>query len=327
MNENVAVASENPEVTEKKGLSGFAIKMIAVVTMFIDHSAAIILERYMATLGDMSSQQWYAEHIGIYAFYVALRTIGRMAFPIYIFLLVQGFSYTHSKAKYALRLFLFALISEIPFNLAFGYSLWTFQYQNVFWTLLCGFLFMWCADFVYSKDIKPWLGYVGIILNSLIFGGFIGCVIINNAYYYGFDLTAPLSIAIVIVGVAGVIALIEIFVNRKKTFDEFSKAALSLVALGILMWGADLCNTDYGGFGVLAIAVAYAARKNKMKSFALSMIPLIISSFLEAFALVDLVALKFYNGKKGHSMKYFFYAFYPCHILLLYLVAYFLGLC
>lgn len=312
---------------EKKGISGFGIKLIAVVTMFIDHFAAIVLDRYMATLGDIYSGTYIYEHTGIYLFYILLRIIGRIAFPIYIFLLIQGFSHTRSKLKYAARLFAFALISEIPFNLAFGYAFWTFQYQNVFWTLLAGFLYMWFADYVSSRDVKPWLGYIGVVISSLALGAYVGIAFINTAYSMGFDLTSTTSIIICIAGAAGIIALLEIVLNIKKTFNELSQKALSLAILGVLMWAADLGNTDYGAFGVLAIAVGYSFRNNKVKSFALTMVPLILSSGLEAFALVDLIAIKKYNGQKGRSMKYFFYAFYPCHILLLYLAAYIMGLC
>lgn len=314
--------------TEKnfKGFTSFSIKLIAVVTMFIDHAAAIILERYMDSLG-MSDDvpQFVMTHAPLYFIYTALRCIGRIAFPIYIFLLVQGFMHTHNRLKYAIRLFAFALISEIPFNLAFGKALWTMQYQNVFWTLLCGFLFMWFSDFVYSKNIKPWLGYVGIVLGSIAAGILPGILLINGLYYFGIDVTAPLKMIVVFAAFAAIMAIVLILVNRKKTFTELSQAAFSLAALSVLMLLAQIFNTDYAAFGVLAIAVAYIFRKDNSKSFGLSMIPLIISSFIEAFALLDLIVIKKYNGERGRSMKYFFYAFYPCHIIILYLIACLLG--
>lgn len=320
-----APVMEAPE--KKKGLTSFSIKLIAVITMFIDHAAAIILERYLYTLGMGSNDYFAVEHAGIFYTYVFLRAIGRIAFPIYIFLLVQGFGYTKNRLKYAIRLLAFALISEIPFNLAFGKSLWTFAYQNVFWTLFFGFLFMWFSDFVYSRVIKPWLGYIAIILAGAGLGSYFGIGTINILYSYSeIDLTATSEIITVISIWSAVLMLLLILVNRKKTFNELSQAALSVLVLSALMWAGDLFHTDYGAAGVLAIAFAYVFREKNGKSFGMTMVPLIFSSILEAVALVDLIAIKHYNGEKGKSMKYFFYAFYPCHILLLYLIACLLGL-
>ena len=101
------------------GISGFVLKMIAVITMLIDHTAATILERGL--MGELSinfiTEQNRLIWMGVYSI---MRVIGRMAFPIYCFLLVEGFTYTRNRGKYALRLFLFAFISEVPFDLAFN---------------------------------------------------------------------------------------------------------------------------------------------------------------------------------------------------------------
>ena len=98
-------------------LNGFALKCIAMVTMLIDHTGMVLFPRYMI-----------------------FRMIGRLAFPIYCFLLVEGAVHTSNWKKYLGRLFLFALISEIPFNLAVGGQLWYPKTQNVFFTLFLGLL-------------------------------------------------------------------------------------------------------------------------------------------------------------------------------------------
>ena len=115
-------------------LSGSWLKVIAMVSMLIDHIASVIL-RYdpvftepLITLGHQSITWCYL-----------LRFIGRLAFPIFCFLLVEGFQHTHNRRKYGRNLLVFALISEIPFNLTHGGHIYGWS-QNVFFTLFLGFL-------------------------------------------------------------------------------------------------------------------------------------------------------------------------------------------
>lgn len=100
--------------TKNYGLDSFALKMIAMITMVIDHIGAILFPQYEG-----------------------FRIIGRIAFPIFCFLLVEGALHTHDIKKYLTRLFLFALISEVPFDFAF-YGGMNWNHQNVMFTLLLG---------------------------------------------------------------------------------------------------------------------------------------------------------------------------------------------
>lgn len=107
----------------KKILSGTSLKIIAMGSMLVDHAAAVLLPyRHPA--------------------YMPMRVIGRLAFPIYCFLLVEGFLHTRDPYRYAGRLAIFALISELPFDWALFGSVWNPQYQNVFFTLCLGMLSM-----------------------------------------------------------------------------------------------------------------------------------------------------------------------------------------
>ena len=101
-------------------INTFTLKMIAIVSMLIDHMGAILFPQY-----------------------IILRYIGRIAFPIYTYTLVEGFMHTRDIKKYMVRLGIFALLSEIPFDLAFRGSVIYIQKQNVFFTLFLGVLMLY----------------------------------------------------------------------------------------------------------------------------------------------------------------------------------------
>ena len=105
------------------------LKKIAMGTMFLDHGAVAVI--YLHGLYEYP----FLGELGL-----AMRLIGRMAFPLYAFLLVQGFLYTGSRKKYAIRLGSFAVISEIPFNLVASGQVFNPGGQNTLFTLLAGLL-------------------------------------------------------------------------------------------------------------------------------------------------------------------------------------------
>lgn len=112
----------------------FKLKMLAVLSMSIDHTGAVLMPEWI----------W-------------MRIIGRLAFPIYCFLLVQGFRNTSNVKKYIGRLALFAIISEIPFNLAFYGTLIAEESRNVFFTLLLGVSLLELITLmrIYCKTVSP----------------------------------------------------------------------------------------------------------------------------------------------------------------------------
>ena len=118
------------------GISGNTLKMIAIITMLIDHIGAGVVEPYLSmNMGAMDGNEMFNR---LYYLDRSLRIIGRVAFPIFCFLLVEGFLHTRDVKKYGSRLLLFSLISEVPFDLIF-FNTWFYPgYQNVYITLFIG---------------------------------------------------------------------------------------------------------------------------------------------------------------------------------------------
>ena len=119
---------------QKRGLSQEALKLIACVTMLLDHIGAVIVLKCFqnATSADKGA---------LLELYEMLRMIGRLAFPIYCFLLAEGTAHTRNPRRYGIRLLIAAVLSEIPYDLAI-YDAITWQHQSVMITLLLGFLML-----------------------------------------------------------------------------------------------------------------------------------------------------------------------------------------
>lgn len=253
------------EVQIKKGISGSTLKLIAVITMVIDHVGAVVLARLIMASGYKSAYyssdindlaEWLIANEDLYMVYSVTRFIGRIAFPIFCFLLVEGFMRTGNPKKYALRLGIFALISEIPFDLALSSAVFEWTYQNVFFTLFIGFVTMMVLDYI-ERTEWPFFG------------------------------------------------------------KALSSGAI-LLAGAVL---AEVLSTDYGAKGVLAILALYSFRRSRQWQLVAG-----CAAFLwEMPALIGFIPIAFYNGKRGLKLKYFFYAFYPVHFVILYLIAAALG--
>jgi len=110
-------------VSRKFGISAAVLKWIAVVTMIIDHFAVAVYPQFAS----------YE-----YSVYYIMRKVGRIAFPIYCFLLVEGFFHTKNVAKYLRNCILFAILSEIPFDMAIFGKVFYPKGQNVYFTLCIG---------------------------------------------------------------------------------------------------------------------------------------------------------------------------------------------
>ena len=191
-------AKENTADVNSKLLSGSVLKTIALLTMLLDHTSLALLRNinYFTTP--------FVTVMGFdVTWYQVFRFIGRTAFPLYCFLLIEGYLHTRSREKYGLRLLIFSVISEIPWNLWQNGNFF-FSRQNVFFTLFLGL----CAIYIYdnfrndrkklvygllivfglSLILKADYGIMGvgfmlflfIMRKSRLLSGFIGCCFFAN---------------------------------------------------------------------------------------------------------------------------------------------------
>ena len=149
---NTAVKEVIPE--KYRFISGSVLKLIACVTMLIDHVGLHLYRKSGFMLIKKGAFKL--------SFYDFSQFIGRIAFPIYCFLLVEGFLHTRDRKKYGLNLFLFALISEIPWNLEHGGTM-TYPSQNVFFTLFLGYLGI-CAIEYFQNSLPKMFGSLLVLL-------------------------------------------------------------------------------------------------------------------------------------------------------------------
>ena len=235
--------------------------------MLIDHIGEVFMTRF--------TPEWFI-----------FRGIGRLAFPIFCYLIVEGFVHTHSLPKYMLRLGAFALISEIPYNLAFSKTLIDRESVNVFFTLLLGLIAVTSAGkgakFVLEKLQAPKKMAESVWMQTLCALPVIALCIWAadqlNTDYHG-------------VGVAVVYAF---FLLR-------DRRALALIGFGLIN-SIFLCMQIIPQPGILG---DHSIRLLRTIQWA---------------APLACLPLGFYNGQKGNvRWRWSFYVFYPGHLLVLWL--------
>ena len=221
-------------------LDGTSLKLIAMISMVFDH------------VGDMffPGALW-------------MRMIGRLAMPLFSFCIAEGYAHTGNKQRYLLRMGVFALISEIPFDLAFEGRV-GLGHQNIMLTFFLSILALMLFDRIRGegKEHAAFKTLLGILCV---------CAVAVLALLLKADYT-----------LFAVVAVFLFYVLR-------NRHPLLRCGVGV-------------GFLALTRTVGY------YRATGLSLIPLLL-----------------YNGKRGRGLKWLFYAFYPGHLLLLYLLKTALG--
>ena len=154
------MTTQNTNVTGlgKMDLSAAALHILAMAFMLMDHLWATLLP----------AQEW-------------LTCVGRIAFPIFAFMAVEGYFHTHNLKKYLLRMLIFAVISEIPFDLMYGGTWFYPVHQNVIWTLMMGLVGIHLMETVRKK--KSTFVYILVSAIVVILGGLLGTL--SMVDYYG----------------------------------------------------------------------------------------------------------------------------------------------
>jgi hypothetical protein len=302
----------------EKGLTGSTLKIIAITVMFIDHFAAIVLYRYLESVYPTLNVPLNTKvQILILVNYI-MRLIGRLGFPIFCFLLIEGFGYTRNRRKYAGRLALFALLSEIPFDLAFNKAVLEITYQNVFFTLLVGLLTIWGLDvFLQSRKEKTTVKK-DVVLQ------FIGAAAITAA---GMAVAEVLRTDYAAVGVGTIAAMYLV----RQNYHAWAGIVCAIAFAGrMLQYNSLQYENLISGLVLLVVlmGIVILCRKKKDNTRAMlagcSVLTIAMPIEFTAYATVPMIAA--YNGKRGLRLKYVFYLFYPVHILLLWLVCVVLGI-
>jgi len=227
-----------------KCLSGSSLKVMAMLTMLIDHLGCYLLNDIPSMNVPLFDLWGISPTI-----YSLCRTIGRTAFPLYAFLLVEGFTHTRDKRKYGLNLFIFALVSEIPWNLVHS-GTWLHPTQNVFFTLFLGFCGLYMLEHLKSRPL------------------------------------------ILVAGITSLLAFAWIF------------------------------RADYDFIGIGVILCLYLLREHSILRLGIG-VTLLRAGWRATPAFV---LMEFYNGKRGfiqgRAGKYICYAFYPFHLVILWILKY-----
>lgn len=222
----------------KKGYSCAVLKYIAAICMLCDHIGMLLLEHSNFLFSDMLD--------------ILCRSIGRFAFPLFLFCLIQGYFHTHDKLLYVKRLLVAAILVEIPYDFGTTGQLFVWSQNNVIWTM-CLIVIMCLlydkARLQKSKGVR--ICYCGIIW-----------------------------------------------------------AMCSLLAY--------MCHIEYGFAAITAATAVYVYYKRPVFGYGLSILALsVLFSPVEAFALPTMFLISNYNHNKGKQSKYFFYVFYPLHLVVL----------
>lgn len=269
------------DLAPRFGITGFTLKMAAIIGMACNHIANV----FCYLMPDAMS--------------VVLYSLGGLTFPIMAFLLVEGYFHTSDVRKYALRLAVFALISQVPYSLLWGAT------PNVLWTLLVGLGLLWAFD-----NLKPrWL-FLPLFLAAYFvtapfdWGG-VGVAMIM-LFYLLRNRRGGAAIVMLVPLIASIVSPLQSLADTQALGFNTAEALLAI-------FDFDTSTTP------LPLAYDNPGNHILQAGFYVTNFGLIGYATL-GFGLATLL-IGFYSGKRGKPLKLFFYAFYPAHLALIWLLS------
>ena len=220
-------------------LSGNALKLIAAIAMFLDHMGMLLFPGNMA-----------------------LRIVGRLAFPIYAYMIAEGCKYTRNRLRYFLSLFLLGAACQAVYFIVDG---------SLYFSILITFSLSILTTFALDRFKKLPSARNGLVLATALAGVYL----LNRVFTIDY-------------GFLGCMVPVLVSLPHGTKYDT-KPLSLALLALGLTLLAAE-------------------------------------SGYPQQYALAALVPLALYSGKRGKwRMKYFFYIFYPAHLVFLQALAWILA--
>lgn len=206
-----------------------------------------------------------------------LTCVGRIAFPIFAFMVVEGYLHTHDLRRYLLRMLAGALLSEIPFNLMYAGGIFYPYHQNVLWTFLISLLLIILIEKCRAR-FRPALAV--LCSAGLVWAGFLlGYAVMAD--YYG----------------VGVLTVLTFYFFRTPNWKNRICQFLCLYILHVKLLGGYYYSVQIFGCEIEIVQ--------------------------QGIALAALIPIWLYRGRQGFHNKafqYFCYAFYPLHMLILFMI-------
>lgn len=274
---------------QKPSLSNAAIKNIAYLIMLTDHFFAVvfteIIRRYSAA-GYETGRLIQIRSAG--------RAVGRIAFVLFAYLIVEGFVHTKSRLNYLMRLTLFAFLSEVPHDLAFNGHAVDYGSQNIFFTLCISVLVLSVWEWAQKS--------FGMLNRPEIHRdiGWYACTATFRFMQFG-TLLAGCGLAYILRAeykYMGVLLIFTFYILRDKPL--FIKIVPTACVLFFGIWSINIQR--YAGIDTPETIFRFSLR--------------------ELYGLFAFLPLALYDGKRGRQLpKAVCYGFFPIHLLLLYAIA------